>query len=64
MTSKKPFTAKEAAEFLLQHDLGFLDICELALAFAAQMPQGMIKWNHPRVLVHIKAQKKSRGEKP
>lgn len=31
----------------------FLDLCELVELYARRV-QGMIKWNHPRVLVHIK----------
>ncbi len=31
----------------------FLDLCELLLMFADRS-QMMIKWNHPRVLVHLK----------
>lgn len=35
----------------------FLDLCELLLLYAETMPQGMIKWTHPRVTVHIKHKK-------
>ena len=38
----------------------FLDLCELVLMFAEQERYGMIKWNHPRVMVHIKMQRAKR----
>jgi hypothetical protein len=41
----------------------FLDLCELLLMFAETMPYGMIKWNHPRVLVHIKHERRPRHDK-
>lgn len=38
----------------------FLDLCELLLMFSEKMPHGMLKWDHPRVLVHIRHPKKVR----
>ena len=34
----------------------FLDLCELLLMLSERV-EGSIKWNHPRVLVHIKQRK-------
>lgn len=36
----------------------FLDLCEMLLMFAETMPHGMIRWDNPRVLVHIRHPKK------
>lgn len=32
----------------------FLDLCEMLVMEANRTVHGMMKWNHPRVLVHIK----------
>lgn len=37
----------------------FLDLCELLLMLSERV-DGSIKWNHPRVLVHIKQKRKAR----
>lgn len=46
-------TRETAAQLIQEHALGFLDICLLAVVFAEQI-DGMLKWTHPRVVVHIK----------
>lgn len=38
----------------------FLDLCQLVLMYSEQVA-GTIKWNHPRVLVHIKQRKAARA---
>ena len=38
-----------------------MDLCELVLMLA-ERTEMMIKWNHPRVLVHIKMKKKVRTD--
>jgi hypothetical protein len=42
----------------------FLDLCELVLMLAEREQYGMVKWNHPRAMVHIKMQraKREKGE--
>lgn len=50
----------------------FLDLCEMLLMFSEKTSLGMLKWDHPRVLVHIKrvrppkaaAPKKPASKKP
>lgn len=34
----------------------FLDLCELTLMLAAEI-DGSIKWDHPRVVVHVRQRK-------
>lgn len=53
MSGKNPFTPEQAVAFLAEHDLGFLDLTELVLARAEKV-KGSIKYEHPRVVVHIK----------
>lgn len=38
----------------------FLDLCELVLMLS-ERTDGMIKFNHPRVVVHIKLARRARG---
>ena len=40
----------------------FLDLCELLVMFSEKMPYGMVKWNHPRVLVHIKMRREPKAK--
>lgn len=55
MSAKQPMMTEEARLFMKQHDLGFLDMCELVLAFS-ELINGGIKWEHGdgRCVIQIK----------
>lgn len=59
MTVKPAMTVEQAQKFLAEHDLGFLDVCSMVLAYAART-NGMIKFTDDRCIVHIKSPKRKR----
>lgn len=59
MTAPKRFSPEMAEQLLHDHELDFLDLCQLLLVFA-QKVEGDIKWDHPRLVVWIRA----RARKP
>lgn len=62
MTDRPAFTEEQALQFIAEHELTFLDLCELVLAMSTKV-RGMIKWNHPRCVVHIKHAPRKREKK-
>jgi hypothetical protein len=63
MNIKPPMTVDQAQQFLVAHDLGFLDVCSMVVAYAAAT-RGMIKFTDDRCVVHIKSTRRKRAENP
>ena len=50
------------AELEAAGESSFLDLCEMLLMLSERVT-GMIKWSHPRVLVHIKHPRNAKKSK-
>lgn len=60
MTDRRERLAPILAHLDAAKESTFLDLCELLLMLSERI-DGSIKWDHPRVLVHIKQRRRPKG---